>query len=64
MLIATNLPNPAVITRHARSADMISISFEGLRGEDDPQYQGLKPERKAVGKSRGDQDKVLGGRPG
>jgi hypothetical protein len=51
---------------------MISISFKGLRGEDDSRFQGLKPDIKAVGKAeshqteknRCDRDKVLGGPPG
>jgi hypothetical protein len=35
MLTLTNLPNPSLINEPAKTADMISISFEDLCGEDD-----------------------------
>ena len=50
-LAAHILPKEKVISRLLKIVDMIPISSEGLRGEDDSRFQGLKPDRKALGKA-------------
>jgi hypothetical protein len=52
-----NLPNSSLIPEPAKTADMISISSKGLRGEEDFRYQRLKKAMLAEGKAEAHQIK-------
>jgi hypothetical protein len=45
------LPNPSLITKPAKTADMISISSKGLCGEDD--FRGLRDKESIISRVKG-----------